>query len=149
MAQAYASNCLAKSGYYWKNGLIFHHKCDEILGTTERLVVPKPRRDYVLSLAHDQAGHFGSRKVGKIVNERFTWPGLCPDIDAYVKSCEMCLKYNKSGNKQVQLFEWPIVSEPFESMAKDIVGPLPKGKGGALYLLTTICMATRWPMQNL
>ena len=132
-------------GYYWKNGLIFHRKCDEILGTTERLVVPKPRRDYVLSLAHDQAGHFGSRKVGKIVNERFTWPGLCPDIDTYVKSCEMCLKYNKSGNKQVQLVERPIVSEPFESMAMDIVGPLPKGKGGALYLLTTICMATRWP----
>ncbi len=27
----------------------------------------------------------------------------------------------------------------------DIVGPLPKGKGGAQYLLTYACMATRWP----
>ena len=100
--------------FFGENGLIFHRKCHEILGTRERLVVSKPRTDYVLSLAHDQAGHFGSCKMGKIVNECFTWPGLCPDIDAHVKSCELCLKYNKSGNKQVQLVEQPIVSEPFE-----------------------------------
>ncbi len=30
-------------------------------------------------------------------------------------------------------------------IAVDIVGPLPKGKGGAKYLLTIICLASRWP----
>ncbi len=30
-------------------------------------------------------------------------------------------------------------------MAVDIVGPLPKGKGGAKFILTFICLATRWP----
>ncbi len=27
----------------------------------------------------------------------------------------------------------------------DLVGPLPKGKGGNRYLLTYVCLATRWP----
>ena len=31
------------------------------------------------------------------------------------------------------------------SIAFDLVGPLPKGKGGKKYLLTYIDLATRWP----
>ena len=27
----------------------------------------------------------------------------------------------------------------------DLVGPFPKGKGGIQYILTMVCMATRWP----
>ena len=27
----------------------------------------------------------------------------------------------------------------------DIVSPVPQGKGGAKFILTVICMATRWP----
>ncbi len=37
------------------------------------------------------------------------------------------------------------LSLPFESMALDLVGPQPKGKGGMCYLLTGCCIATRWP----
>ncbi len=43
------------------------------------------------------------------------------------------------------MVERPIFSEPFEVVAVDIVGPLPPGKGEMSYLLTAICMATRWP----
>lgn len=39
----------------------------------------------------------------------------------------------------------PVLTEPFESLAIDLVGPFPKGKGGACWVLTTTCMATRWP----
>ncbi len=43
------------------------------------------------------------------------------------------------------MIERPIISVPFESIALDIVEPLPKGKGGMRYLLTGCCMATQWP----
>ncbi len=43
------------------------------------------------------------------------------------------------------MVERPILAEPFESVAIDLVGPLPKGKGGNRYILTYICLATRWP----
>ncbi len=32
-----------------------------------------------------------------------------------------------------------------ELMAIDLVGPLPKGKGGSRFLLTYVCLDTRWP----
>ncbi len=41
--------------------------------------------------------------------------------------------------------ERPLLSEPFEAVAVDLVGPLPKGKGGNRFLLTCVCLATRWP----
>ncbi len=41
--------------------------------------------------------------------------------------------------------ERPILAEPFESVAIDLVGPLPKGKGGNRYILTYVCLATKWP----
>jgi len=43
------------------------------------------------------------------------------------------------------MVECPVVSQLFEQIALDIVGPLPKAKGGARFILAAVCMATRWP----
>ena len=51
------------------------------------------------------------------------------------------------NNKYVpQMQERPLVIEPFETIAIDLVGPLPKGKGGCQFILTSICLATKWPL---
>ncbi len=57
----------------------------------------------------------------------------------------MCVSEHKAGNRAAKLVERPIVSVPFESVAIDIVGPLPKAKKGVRYLFTYVCLATRWP----
>ena len=43
------------------------------------------------------------------------------------------------------MIERPIITELFEKIAVDVVGPLPKGKGGAEHILTILCVASRWP----
>ncbi len=43
------------------------------------------------------------------------------------------------------MVERPIISEPFESVAVELVGPLPKAKGGVKYVRTFVCLTTRWP----
>ena len=43
------------------------------------------------------------------------------------------------------MIEREVLSEPFEVLAFDIVGTMPKGKGGFRFLLTAICMASKWP----
>ena len=43
------------------------------------------------------------------------------------------------------MVERPVLTEPFEQMAFDLVGSLPKAKGGYRFVLTAVCMATRWP----
>ena len=41
------------------------------------------------------------------------------------------------------MVERQIVTQPFETIVFDLLGPVPKGKGGARFILTAICMATR------
>lgn len=66
-------------------------------------------------------------------------------MERYISSCDLCLRHNKCGNKKAAMVERPIVCEPFETVCVDLVGPLPKGKRGCKYILTYICLATRWP----
>ena len=60
------------------------------MGTRDLLVVPKPRRYYVLRLAHDKMGHTGYRKVVKLLSKKFTWPYLVSDTMDCCKSCDKC-----------------------------------------------------------
>ncbi len=43
------------------------------------------------------------------------------------------------------LYPIPAVGEPFERVIVDCVGPLPRTKTGYQYLLTIMCVATRYP----
>ncbi len=62
-----------------------------------------------------------------------------------MKSCDVCLRLNQAGNKKSLMVERKILTVPFQSVAVDLVGPLPKGKRGAKYLFTYVCLASRWP----
>ncbi len=119
-----------KMGYSWGGGLLYHTIVDDGDSEKKRLVLPKSRRAKVLELAHDRTGHVGIKKMRALINSRFVWPGIGKDVTNFVQSCNMCARMNKSGNRQAQLVERPIVTEPFESVAVDIIGPLPKAKGG-------------------
>ena len=39
----------------------------------------------------------------------------------------------------------PVIGEPFERMAMDIVGPLPRSRSGSRYVLVVCDYATRYP----
>ena len=57
----------------------------------------------------------------------------------------ICQKCHKQGPRRVPMVDRGILTEPFESVAIDIVGPLPTRRGGNRCVLTCICLATRYP----
>ncbi len=67
------------------------------------------------------------------------------DIKTYCESFEICQKNNKGGQMKAVMVERPVLSQPFEQIALVLVRPLPKGKGGARFILTAACMVTRLP----
>jgi len=89
-------------------------------------------------MAHERAGHLGKNKVGKILARHFNWPTLYSDAATHCRSCEVCQKFNKSRPKHNPMIEREIVTIPFERVPIDLVGPLPKARGGYEYLLTCI-----------
>ena len=138
----YASK--GERGLFWKDNLLFQSKVTHTAEVEHVLVLPKKHRLTVMEVAHDGLQHMGARRVKALLCQRFSWPGLGQDVIQYIRSCDVCQKCSKVQRK-VPMIERKVMSEPFESMAVDIVGPFPKGKGGCRYLLTCICMASRWP----
>ncbi len=117
------------NGYKWEDDLVFHEMTDTSGDKLCRLVLPVERRAKVMELAHDKSGHVGAKAMRKLINRNFTWPGMSVDLVKYERECNECLRHNKAGNKAAKMVERPVITVPFKSVAFDLVGPLPKGRG--------------------
>ena len=134
-----------EEGFLWKNELMYKTVVTHMFEKVELLVLPKSFRAKVMNVAHEKLNHMGSRKVLSLLREKFSWPGMGQDVIKHCRSCDICQKCSKPRARQVPMVERQVMTEPFEALAFDVVGPLPKGKGGCTFLLTCICMASRWP----
>ena len=134
-----------RNGYAWDKGLLYHVSSDPPTGDRKCLVVPKPYRANLMKIAHDNSGHFSNNKTRIILNHRFTWPNMGADVAAHISACIQCKKFNKTAHKQAPFYNRPTISEPYEEIALDLIGPLPRSKHGYRFALTAICMASRWP----
>ena len=66
-------------------------------------------------------------------------------MEHYCKSCEECQKASPKRRPAAALVPLPIIDVPFERIAMDIVGPLPRSRKGNKYILVVCDYATRWP----
>ena len=141
----------AANGYFVQNGLLFRKWVaigDDYVGEAVfQLVVPAKFRLLVLKVAHDEGGHFGVRKTYGHLLKYFFWPRVKKDVAEYIKTCHVCQLTGKPNKhiKPAPLQPIPALSEPFEHLIVDCVGPLPPSKSGCKYLLTIMCQSTRYP----
>ena len=133
----------AEKGFKWKNDLLFHTVFDQAQQVNELLVLPRKFRERVLKVAHEGTGHLSHRKVLQIIRKRFDWLMITKEVVQYCNSCGLCQQCSRASLRKAPMVERPVLSEPFESVAFDIVGPLPKAKGGFRFVLTYICMASK------
>lgn len=64
-----------------------------VLVYRDRLVVPLSLRKKALDIAH--RSHFGIVSMKKMVRESLWWPGVSKDIEALVKSCDICTRISR------------------------------------------------------
>lgn len=143
-----------KVAYLIDHGLLVRRWSGDVLdggdlNTTYQVVVPTAYRSQVLSLAHDNlwAGHLGVTKTYDRVLRHFFWPGLKSDVVRHCRSCHVCQVTGKPNQvvSPAPLCPIPVMGEPFEKVIVDCVGPLPKTKSGSQFLLTIMCVSTRFP----
>ena len=90
------------------------------------------------------AGHMGVNKTRSRVLYCYYWPGVFQDIARYCKTCEVCQRSSGRSHK-ARMIPMPIVTTPFQRIAMDIIGPLPRTKSGNKYILTVFDYATKYP----
>jgi len=96
----------------------------------EVFVILKCGRETTVKLAHEGCGQMGTKRVLTLVQRCFTWPSCAKIVAQFCRSCSVCQRVIKSGGKKAPIVERPVLTEPFESMAFDLFGPIPKARGG-------------------
>lgn len=113
-----------------------------------QVVVPEKYRRHLLDLAHGNAwaGHLGIKKTKARLAQEYYWPGCWKDVEQFVRSCDTCQRVGKSTDKwRAPMVLVPVISEPFRRLVIDIVGPLPESRSGCRYVLTALCVGTKFP----
>ena len=62
----------------------------------------------------------------------------------YCETCEECQLHGGRGGR-APLIPLPIIGEPFQRIAMDIIGPLPRTRRGNRFILVLSDYATRYP----
>lgn len=114
---------------------------------TWRLVLPKDLRAQALLECHDApvAGHQGVLKTYKRIQQLYYWPKMRKDVASYVARCVVCqrTKYDQQlpagmmGNRRA-------VDSPWQMIAADLIGPLPRSIRGFKYLLVVTDTFTKY-----
>ena len=133
------------NGYQWENDIVICKRHDELGHVRKQICVPRFHRSTILQLAHEGFGHQSKKKVAHHIQKAFYWPTMWKDVASHCRSCETCQRVSKQKPIPVPMVERDLVTIPFERLCVDIVGPLPKAKGGCEYLLTYIDSGSRWP----
>lgn len=111
-----------------------------------KLCVPENLRSRVLTENHDAvtAGHLGIAKTISRVSRFYYWPGMYRDISRYVRRCDICQRYKVSQQKKAGEMHFTPVSQPWEIVTSDFMGPFPRSSKGNTMLLVFHDKLTKW-----
>lgn len=128
----------------WKveSDMLFHHLQNprDIIETDDpwKLVVPKSQRQHALADCHDAAtaAHLGIRKTIHRVKQLYFWPGMITDVTKYVLRCRVCQAQKPEQRLPLGTFgKQRKVSEPWQIITADIMGPLPSSSNRNRFIL--------------
>ena len=140
--------------YQIKDGLLY--KKNNVFGEDKFvLCLPLSLVPQILFYAHDSpvAAHFGRRKTYWRIIQNFFWRGMATDIGNYVRTCKEC-QFRKTNNTLTHSYQGslPIPHNVFETIAIDIVGPLPTTEEGYRHIVTVTDAlskyAVTYPIKN-
>ncbi|KAG8194515.1 hypothetical protein JTE90_013267 [Oedothorax gibbosus] len=103
--------------------------------------------DEMMTYCHERAAsHLGIAKTKDALFKTFYWPNCYREVEAFVKSCDLCQRVGKpQDKKKAPLKLVPVITEIFSKINVDAVGPLPVTPSGNKYLITAVCMSSKYP----
>lgn len=136
--------------YQIRNGKVFRHLFHRLdYANTEarwKLCLPREDRDRIFRENHDDptAGHMGIAKTIARISQHYYWPGMNKDIAQYVRACRSCQQHKPAQLPTAGKMGTINAQQPWEYVAIDLVGPLPRSTQGYTYLCVIQDKFTKW-----
>ncbi|XP_055604681.1 uncharacterized protein LOC129752916 [Uranotaenia lowii] len=110
-----------------------------------KLVVPPEKRKAVLKECHDDLMHIGTDKTMAKVRLKYYWPKMAKDVREYIQACSLCKETKPACIPVVPTMgEQRMVTHPWQIIAVDYIGPLPRSKRGNQHLLVVTDLFSKW-----
>ena len=107
------------------------------------VVCPYAIRKTVIWETHGLA-HAGMNRTVARLQLTWYWPGMVADVRRILKTCEVCQVAKPGGNKPPGSRQRLYAGRPWQKVAIDLVGPLPRTKQGNQWILVLTDHFTRW-----
>ncbi|GFT18373.1 retrovirus-related Pol polyprotein from transposon 412 [Trichonephila clavipes] len=131
-----------------KNGVLYQKwESDDGKIFRWQLILPKTKVSTVLKKLHGSpiGGYFGDMKTLQKVIECIYWNNVRSDVEMCCRTCDPCAARKgprKRTRGRLQLYN---MGPPFERIAFDILGPLPRSSDGNNNILVVMDYITKWP----
>ena len=77
------------------------------------------------------------QKTVEKLKQRFHWLKIAKDVKYWCKKCPTCCRH-KTHKRNLGALTPIYTGEPFERVAMDLIGPLPRTERGNRYILTVV-----------
>ena len=111
-----------------------------------QIYIPLPLREQLLRLFHDHplAGHLGRYKTYKRLQALAYWPKMSLDVKTYIQCCQTCQIQKPENRRRPGKLQQTTVTQSWEMLGVDLMGPFPRSSSGNLYLLVFVDYYSRW-----
>ena len=91
----------------------------------------------IVARCHDDAtaGHLGIEKTFARVALRYYWPRYYAETQEYARNCGTCQRFKVEQRAPAGLMGRRVVERPWQVVAGDIIGPLPRTSKGFVYIV--------------
>lgn len=129
-----------------EDGLLYRLFQDKYAHKIRQIVIPSAFVHKVIKLNHvlPIAGHGGKNATLARLRRMAYWPSMVRDVEKFLKSCKVCLKFKPARCAKAPILKYPEVTRPFQRVHLDLIGPLPVSDHGHRYILTVIDSFTRY-----
>ncbi|XP_022897512.1 uncharacterized protein LOC111411189 [Olea europaea var. sylvestris] len=109
--------------------------------------VGREEATYILRKIHEGVcgNHSGGVSLAqKILRQGYYWPTLKRDALEFVQKCDKCQRFSPVQRQPSQDLITVSSPWPLSKWGVDLIGPLPKGRGGASFAFVSIDYFTKW-----
>lgn len=107
--------------------------------------VPAVERANLVEQIHRQRQHLGADKCLSVIRRNYFWPGMVRYTEQLIRSCEACLRAKRRArNTRVPMGMSRVADRPFELIAMDHWGALPRSELGNSHLLVVVDACTKY-----
>ncbi|XP_063948111.1 uncharacterized protein LOC108203333 [Daucus carota subsp. sativus] len=103
--------------------------------------------NYILREVHEGicGNHSGGSSLAlKILRQGYYWPTMRSEASKFVQACDKCQRFATYSSRPAASLTPLLSSWPFALWGIDLIGELPKAKGGVRYAVVAVHYFTKW-----